>query len=147
MCQDYSRYKRYRKFSIEEVRNLWEDAEYEHVKANGGKRRAWRKVQIADNVIVKMDSQRYQVFFEHGTDCVECGLKGAYFWLEQNKYQPGKGGAAYHFNLYGVDENGNEVQLTKDHIIPKSKGGKNHISNYQTMCEKCNTAKGNKVAA
>ena len=44
--------------------------------------------------------------------------------------------------MYGV-KNGEEVLFTKDHIIPKSKGGKNHISNYQTMCEPCNSEKGN----
>lgn len=142
MHQDYSCYNRYRKFSIEEVRSLWKDAEYEGVRANGKKYRAWNKVQITDNIIVKMDSQRYQLFFEHGTDCVKCGLRGAYFWLEQNKNQPG---TAYHFNLYGVDDNGEEVLITKDHIIPKSKGGKNHVSNYQTMCIRCNMEKSNKV--
>ena len=29
-----------------------------------------------------------------------------------------------------------------DHIIPKSKGGKDHIDNYQLMCEECNSKKG-----
>lgn len=32
--------------------------------------------------------------------------------------------------------------LTKDHIIPKSRGGKNDVNNYQTLCKKCNTMKG-----
>lgn len=40
-----------------------------------------------------------------------------------------------------IDENGKEVLMTKDHIIPKSKGGANDISNYQTMCKRCNEAK------
>lgn len=35
--------------------------------------------------------------------------------------------------------------MTKDHIIPKSKGGADDISNYQTMCERCNEAKGNRL--
>lgn len=35
--------------------------------------------------------------------------------------------------------------MTKDHIIPQSKGGSDDISNYQTMCEPCNEAKGSKI--
>ena len=47
--------------------------------------------------------------------------------------------------LYAVNENGIEVLMTKDHIIPVSKGGKNILSNYQTMCELCNLEKGNNM--
>jgi 5-methylcytosine-specific restriction endonuclease McrA len=51
-----------------------------------------------------------------------------------------------HFNLYchKPEEGENMVLMTKDHIVPKSKGGKNHISNMQTMCCHCNSTKGNK---
>ena len=35
--------------------------------------------------------------------------------------------------------------MTKDHILPKSKGGKDEIDNYQTMCIRCNKAKGNNL--
>ena len=48
----------------------------------------------------------------------------------------------YHFNLYGINKNYEEILFTKDHIIPKSKGGDNKISNYQTMCYNCNYKKG-----
>jgi 5-methylcytosine-specific restriction endonuclease McrA len=33
-------------------------------------------------------------------------------------------------------------QTTKDHIVPKSKGGKDMLSNTQTICVICNTKKG-----
>ena len=49
-----------------------------------------------------------------------------------------------HFNLYGLEDE-EEVMFTKDHIIPKSKGGRTHISNMQTMCSNCNNAKGNRL--
>ena len=46
----------------------------------------------------------------------------------------------YHLNLYGM-KNGKEILFTKDHIIPKAKGGKNTMDNYQTMCAVCNREK------
>lgn len=87
--------------------------------------------------IIKGNSQRYQTFFTKGLKCVCCGIEGKFFAKEKWENQP-----SYHLNLYALDADGNEVLMTKDHIIPKSKGGKDHISNYQTMCEVCNMAKG-----
>ena len=89
---------------------------------------------------VKMNSQRYHTFKNTGTNCVKCGLKGKFFALEKSPYDKHP---YYHFNLYGFDENDNEILFTKDHIIPKSLGGKDHIDNYQTMCSICNGTKGN----
>jgi hypothetical protein len=48
----------------------------------------------------------------------------------------------YHLNLYAEKDN-REILFTKDHIIPKSRGGKNILANYQTMCVECNNKKGN----
>ena len=36
--------------------------------------------------------------------------------------------------------------LHVDHIIPRSRGGKNDMSNLQALCERCNLAKGNRDA-
>lgn len=33
-------------------------------------------------------------------------------------------------------------QLTGDHIVPLSEGGTNDAANYDTLCGRCNTAKG-----
>jgi len=90
--------------------------------------------------MVKMSSLRYLTFARKGISCVRCHLKAKFFALEKPAHQKQD---RYHFNLYGVDAEGNEVLFTKDHIKPRSKGGKDHISNMQTMCLKCNGQKGN----
>lgn len=93
-----------------------------------------------DGDFINMASDRYQCFAMKGTRCVTCGLDGQFF----RKDKTGEA-LKYHFNLYGVKEGGIEVLFSKDHIIPQSKGGKNNLSNYQTMCMDCNSAKGNEL--
>ncbi|MHA1948244.1 MAG: HNH endonuclease [Candidatus Thorarchaeota archaeon] len=84
---------------------------------------------------VRMNSHRYFIFAS-SRNCSACGLKGTKMLLEQhpNDNYP-------HFNLYG-EENGELILMTKDHVIPKSHGGKDRHSNYQTMCCTCNNLKG-----
>jgi 5-methylcytosine-specific restriction endonuclease McrA len=117
--------------SIEEIRGLTKSVLFE--------RDCDAKIEL-DGDIIKGNSQRYQTFFTKGTKCVCCGIEGRYFAKEKCV-----NAKSYHLNLYAIDENGEEVLMTKDHIIPRSKGGKNNISNYQTMCERCNVAKGNRL--
>lgn len=86
-------------------------------------------------------SLRMQTYL-HGIKCVRCGIEGKYFALERNS----KGSSnKFHYNLYALDEEGNEIMMTSDHIIPKSKGGPNDVSNRQPMCSPCNTKKGNSI--
>lgn len=92
---------------------------------------------------VKMQSHRYTLFKEKGLTCVECGITGTYFGLDMPMNRDGTPTFSRpHFNLYAVNEDGEEVLMTKDHILPKSKGGPNHTDNYQVMCHECNQAKG-----
>lgn len=94
------------------------------------------------DVVVTMGSHRYQMFAIKGTDCVECGLKGKFFALERGlDCSPLK----FHLNLYGINEHGDEIMITKDHIIPRSKGGKNVLSNYKPLCIMCNQQKADYV--
>jgi hypothetical protein len=77
--------------------------------------------------------RRLQVFFHKGCKCVSCDNVGTNLALGVDR----KGNK--HLDLYC--ENG--VPMTIDHIDPKSKGGSNHLSNYQPMCFICNQRKGN----
>lgn len=40
---------------------------------------------------------------------------------------------------------GNKSRLTIDHILPKSRGGKDSWENLSTACESCNVRKGNRT--
>ena len=95
---------------------------------------------------IKKDSLRYKTFFkdENSLRCVSCGIAGNIFSVTE-VYDRKTNDTTYHFNLYHENHKGERTLMTKDHIIPKSKGGKNHISNMQTMCEHCNIEKGNKL--
>lgn len=96
-----------------------------------------------ENVIIEgydvyKRSMRYKTFIEKGYKCVCCDRVGAYYALECNEKENPK---RAHFNLYSADD----ILMTKDHIFPKSKGGKDVIENMQTMCTICNKNKGSDV--
>jgi len=84
---------------------------------------------------VKMWSDRYFTFRE-SLSCVVCGLKGTLMSLERDSKTNGRP----HFNLYAEVDDGLTL-MTKDHIEPKSRGGKDSPKNFQTMCSVCNTLK------
>jgi len=87
---------------------------------------------------IKFSSHRLWTFFECGISCSTCGIEGDYFAVERNN----SGESRPHLNLYAETGPGGDVLLTKDHIVPKSQGGENHIDNYQTLCKSCNEQKG-----
>ena len=88
-----------------------------------------------DGYLVYKDSWRYRTFYQKGLKCACCGRVGSYFKLDVNS----KNIERAHFNLFSEDG----TLMTKDHIIPKSKGGPDCIDNFQTMCQECNKNKAN----
>jgi len=85
---------------------------------------------------VNMDSQRYGVF-KKSIRCKSCGLEANEMRLERF----GTDLDHPHFNLYFVDRDDKVVLFTKDHIVPRSRGGRDILANYQTMCLPCNEKK------
>lgn len=87
----------------------------------------------------KVRSQRIVLFATKGIECVSCGVKGEYYTIDvDTDYVTKK--VTTHLNLRTYS---GEL-MTKDHIVPKSKGGPNRLHNYQTMCATCNHRKGDK---
>lgn len=87
---------------------------------------------------VKIAGLRLETFKRNGITCTRCNLKANFFAVERSFRD-----TTYHLNLYGK-KNGEDVLFTKDHIVAKVNGGKNKLSNTQTMCCTCNVEKGDK---
>lgn len=85
---------------------------------------------------VNTKSLRLQTFFTKGLVCAKCGRVGTHFAIERTS-----GHNLYHLNLWSTDENGDEYLMTHDHILARSLGGADNLSNTQTMCSPCNHEK------
>lgn len=71
--------------------------------------------EAAEQRIKVMPAMRWRVFQRDRWKCVSCGRGSE-----------------------------NDVILHVDHIVPRSKGGKDELGNYQTLCHLCNIGKSNK---
>jgi 5-methylcytosine-specific restriction endonuclease McrA len=85
---------------------------------------------------ISITSNRMRTYTK-GISCVHCKKTITFFAVERNKT-----GGVVHLNPYHVNNNGNQILMTSDHIIPKSKGGSNDLVNRQVMCYQCNSIKG-----
>lgn len=122
------------KFKIEEV--------IPFVRRNGkesGKRKKIYKGSDNKEYIVLMGNQKYKVFINN-LSCVCCGLTGSFFKLIKVHKKVIAQNRAF-FDLYAINDSGEEILMTMDHIIPISKNGTDALSNLQTMCTFCNNFK------
>lgn len=98
---------------------------------------------------VKTSSLRLELFRQN-PKCVSCHRIGQLWILESHRRNEPP-----HLNLYHVGEEDcgewkklckdGLVMMTKDHIVPRSKGGPTTLENLQTMCAICNGKKGNQL--
>ena len=79
------------------------------------------------------DHRRLQVFYLKGVICPVCNIKADILTKSVDR----KG--AIHIDVCTKEL----YPFTIDHIIPKSKGGTDHIDNLRPMCCLCNWEKGN----
>jgi 5-methylcytosine-specific restriction endonuclease McrA len=84
----------------------------------------------------KYSTTRMKVFGLHGCKCVRCGLEGTKVILTQDA------GGGLHLDLYAEGKGGYTL-LNRDHILPASMSGKDHVWNMRPMCAPCNTKRGN----
>ncbi len=91
------------------------------------------KTEPIENLEKYKDHRRLRVFYHKGTSCCDCDVVGTIL-------------------THGLDKHGNihidvctddYYPLTIDHILPKSKGGSNKLSNLRPMCSLCNSKRGN----
>ena len=84
---------------------------------------------------------RLLTYHRYGMKCCVpgCTAHGQYFAIEKAANDRD---SKYHLNLYCM-LNGQEVMMTSDHRIPKSRGGRDSLDNRQPMCYKHNAEKGN----
>lgn len=102
-----------------------------HTTGKNGKKKAY-----INNEKIKVSSLRLTTFKEKGVKCHSCERVGSHFRLQMTDMA-----TTFHLALWSEDG----VEMTKDHIVPKSLGGYDHLNNMQTMCEECNRDKRNTV--
>jgi 5-methylcytosine-specific restriction endonuclease McrA len=103
-----------------------------------------RMPYVVGDVLYQVNLRSARLFcLKRSQVCVRCGRVGTVMSLD--RFRSNSKIPSAHFNLYSKEEDDmgtKYVLMTKDHIIPRSRGGKNHDSNLQTMCTRCNCKKG-----
>lgn len=131
-----NRFERKESYEINEVLNYLPNPNYF---PKGFKLKKIKKDYDGD--MIKMGSDRYYTF-KKSLCCAFCGIEGVIFHKERHLNKKGiPCSESFHFNLYAIDDNGNEILMTKDHIRAKARGGKDELSNYQSACSLCNEKK------
>lgn len=114
-----------------------------------GKRKAWNK----DKKLTQEHRDKIRASTKKGSECNfwKGGITPTYKKRRQ-EHQRVNGGhhcrgewetlkAQYNWTCPACTKSEPVIKLTKDHIIPVSKGGSNNIENIQPMCQPCNSRK------
>lgn len=98
---------------------------------------------VIEGIPVHTTSIRLRTFALTGIECrwPGCKLVGRLFAFERGIKEQGTD-KPYHLNLWAVDENGEQVLMTHDHIKSRANGGADRLDNTETMCQPHNNAKG-----
>lgn len=111
------------------------------------RKRSSVKVTLPNNSVkeylIKSQSERYQVFARDQLKCYCCSIVGSILVAEINRNQSILQNP--HLNLYAINSANKEILMTKDHVIPSSKGGEDHLRNLKTMCLRCNMKKADRI--
>lgn len=128
--------KIYKPQKYERIGTLSIDEVFFHIQSSLEEKRTIR-VNI-QNYFVKINSLRLLTFFHTGVNCPCCDNTASFFAVERMSGSQDH----YHLNLYGLNEKGEEILFTHDHIVARSLGGKDNLTNTETMCGPCNWKKG-----
>jgi len=104
--------------------------------------------------ILRIARARLLTFVKHGYSCQACHRTADHYIAEcfidiptfQKWYWDpvGELPPIASLNLYGTDiKTSKTFLMTSDHIIPRSLGGSNKLSNRIPLCKECNVKKGN----
>lgn len=100
-------------------------------------RKAFTSTTVFNGHRIRLNTPPLRCFREHGATCRICGASATHAYIEEHD---GNAYVAVYAITYGV-----EVQMTVDHIKPKSKGGSlSGLHNQQPMCQRCNQEKADK---
>ncbi len=92
-------------------------------------------LRFEENIIAS-NNMKWKSFHRNGYTCMHCNLRGQFVIVFGGRT------AEFCYGLFGLNEHGKYIELTLDHIIPRSRGGSNSLANSQTLCSTCNVAKG-----
>lgn len=101
-----------------------------------------------DVILAKYEKNwRLKVFVHKGLACSnpDCDKEGdrIVYWYDYG-WTPPQDGAVFSKGLH-IDVLAGDTLMTVDHVLPKSKGGTNHIDNLVPMCSPCNQRKADKI--
>lgn len=103
------------------------------------KEKAFR-VQVGSHE-VHVTSLRLRTFYADGAKCYICAKEATHFSADLFSNRPSNQRQIAHMNMWGVDEDGEELLFTHDHVLARSLGGGDHLGNTKTCCTKCNNQK------